>query len=192
MLICIATAQLVTYSTIQSCHIYTKHEYLLWQAFSCSVEASLCFVKCAYSWGKSDRRLDSSNEARLQVCNSPEEGDRYRISHTIWTCSLLHLFYLLYAISIWEFTSYVYPYSSGLLHWKWCNPMTAPVPGKKPKRIWEIATINKPQHQCNNHEICASFLFEIAIINISVGWCKKDVTPLLMHWSYIFLALTHR
>ena len=22
--------------------------------------------------------------------------------------------------------------------------------------------------------------------------CKKDVTPLLMHWSYIFLALTHR
>ena len=27
---------------------------------------------------------------------------------------------------------------------------------------------------------------------ISMGQCKKDVTPLLVHWSYIFLALTHR
>ena len=27
---------------------------------------------------------------------------------------------------------------------------------------------------------------------ISTGCCKKDVTPLLTHWSYIFLALTHR
>ena len=27
---------------------------------------------------------------------------------------------------------------------------------------------------------------------ISMGYCKKDLTPLLMHWSYIFLALTHR
>ena len=26
---------------------------------------------------------------------------------------------------------------------------------------------------------------------ISMGQCKKDVTPLLMHWSYVFLALTH-
>ena len=25
-----------------------------------------------------------------------------------------------------------------------------------------------------------------------MGWCKKDVTPLLMRWSYVFLALTHR
>ena len=24
------------------------------------------------------------------------------------------------------------------------------------------------------------------------GQCKKDITPLLMHWSYVFLALTHR
>ena len=28
-------------------------------------------------------------------------------------------------------------------------------------------------------------------MDISIGWCKKDVTPLLMHWSYVFLALTH-
>ena len=27
---------------------------------------------------------------------------------------------------------------------------------------------------------------------ISMGQCKKYVTPLLMHWSYVFLALTHR
>ena len=27
---------------------------------------------------------------------------------------------------------------------------------------------------------------------ISIGWCKKEVTPLLTHWSYVFLALTHR
>ena len=25
-----------------------------------------------------------------------------------------------------------------------------------------------------------------------MGWCKKDVTPLLTHWSYTFLALNHR
>ena len=25
----------------------------------------------------------------------------------------------------------------------------------------------------------------------SMGLCKKDVTPLLTHWSYVFLALTH-
>ena len=29
-------------------------------------------------------------------------------------------------------------------------------------------------------------------VNKSMGWCKKDITPLLTHWSYIFLALTHR
>ena len=27
--------------------------------------------------------------------------------------------------------------------------------------------------------------------DISMGKCKKDVTSLLMHWSYIFLALTY-
>ena len=25
-----------------------------------------------------------------------------------------------------------------------------------------------------------------------MGECKKEVTPLLTHWSYVFLALTHR
>ena len=29
-------------------------------------------------------------------------------------------------------------------------------------------------------------------MNISNGYCKKDVTPLLAHWSYVFLAITYR
>ena len=29
-------------------------------------------------------------------------------------------------------------------------------------------------------------------IYISMRWCKKGVTPLLTHWGYVFLALTHR
>ena len=29
------------------------------------------------------------------------------------------------------------------------------------------------------------------IYQISMGQCKKDVTPLLAHWCYVFLALTH-
>ena len=29
-------------------------------------------------------------------------------------------------------------------------------------------------------------------MEISVGYCKKDITPLLSQWSYVFLALTHR
>ena len=28
--------------------------------------------------------------------------------------------------------------------------------------------------------------------SMSMGWCKKDVSPLLTHWSYAFLALTHQ
>ena len=27
---------------------------------------------------------------------------------------------------------------------------------------------------------------------IAMGLCKKDVTPLLTHWSCVFLALTHQ
>ena len=29
------------------------------------------------------------------------------------------------------------------------------------------------------------------ILVISMRWYHKDVNPLLMHWSYVFLALTH-
>ena len=31
----------------------------------------------------------------------------------------------------------------------------------------------------------------MSIIYNAMGYCKKDITPLLMHWSYFFLALTH-
>ena len=49
-------------------------------------------------------------------------------------------------------------------------------------------------------EMCVKFhcIFNSPNLNFIVprlhtdGWCKKDVTPLLMHWSYVFLALTHR
>ena len=35
---------------------------------------------------------------------------------------------------------------------------------------------------------------EIKMLNqsISMAQCKKDVTPVLTHWSYVFLAPTHR
>ena len=29
-------------------------------------------------------------------------------------------------------------------------------------------------------------------VHVSMGWCKKDVTPLPTHWSYAYLSLTHR
>ena len=32
----------------------------------------------------------------------------------------------------------------------------------------------------------------LAYYKVLMGLCKKDVTPLLTHWSYIFLPLTHR
>ena len=41
-------------------------------------------------------------------------------------------------------------------------------------------------------------VFEVFIARIvgnimrPTGKCKKDVTPLLTHWSYVFLALTHQ
>ena len=38
--------------------------------------------------------------------------------------------------------------------------------------------------------ICSLVLVKVK--NISMGYCKKDVTPLLMHWSYIFLVLSHQ
>ena len=34
--------------------------------------------------------------------------------------------------------------------------------------------------------------FPIQLYSISMSECKKDITPLLTHWGYVFLALTHR
>ena len=41
-------------------------------------------------------------------------------------------------------------------------------------------------------EHVARYLNSHYVYNISMGQCKKDVTPLLMHWSYTFLELTNR
>ena len=49
----------------------------------------------------------------------------------------------------------------------------------------------------NNHEMWfqRKQLCNMKFVNsykaISMGQCKKDVTPMLRHWSYMFLALTH-
>ena len=54
--------------------------------------------------------------------------------------------------------------------------------------IFNITTKNIPisPHMCvdkNSHiENCSLYN------HISMGYCKKDVTPLLTHWSYVFSA----
>ena len=78
------------------------------------------------------------------------------------------------------------PYPSGLLLlWHWGNHMIVPVPVKEPWKnmgkfhpwIYDnTTTINKPQQN--------SFSYQI-------GGLVQDVIPLLTHWNYIFLALTH-
>ena len=50
---------------------------------------------------------------------------------------------------------------------------------------------------CEQWSISKSNLFlhkptDIFKSTISMGWCKKNVTSLLTHWSCVFLALTHR
>ena len=38
---------------------------------------------------------------------------------------------------------------------------------------------------------CKTWRSKYSWIIISMGQCKKDVTPLLKHWRYVFLTLTH-
>ena len=42
-----------------------------------------------------------------------------------------------------------------------------------------------------NDTNCIHVGFGVGSCFISMGWCKKDVTPLLTHCSYVFLVLTH-
>ena len=45
----------------------------------------------------------------------------------------------------------------------------------------------------NKTEMATSVLFQYKDhISRLMGYCKKDITPLLTRWGYIFLALTHR
>ena len=55
-----------------------------------------------------------------------------------------------------------------------------------------IANAMELPQSCTKPSICLYIQHFALPLSISTGWCKKDVTPLLMHWSYIFLALTHR
>ena len=48
-----------------------------------------------------------------------------------------------------------------------------------------------PLHQWSNPAKCGQTRIHDELM-ISMGQCKKDVTPLLTHWSYVILALTHR
>ena len=50
--------------------------------------------------------------------------------------------------------------------------------------------LNNSQFTCDLR--CLNPIGTCTVMTISMGWCKKDVTPLLIHWSYVFLALTHR
>ena len=42
------------------------------------------------------------------------------------------------------------------------------------------------------NSIANTLELHLSCTNPLMGQCKKDITPLLTHWSYIFLALTHR
>ena len=92
----------------------------------------------------------------------------------------------------------------------------SPLPVKQRRRIWAdewhefaikiITIIQTQQSMANVFSLLEEhFHFKVAVtliekINnsvffdtiISMGKCKEDVTPLLTHWSYVFLALTHR
>ena len=41
-------------------------------------------------------------------------------------------------------------------------------------------------------EVIMNQIFSLDHENLSMGLCKKDKTPLLTHWSFVFLALTHQ
>ena len=66
----------------------------------------------------------------------------------------------------------------------WSNPENM----GKPQKF--AADCSSQQNTTNQNHVL--IFYGKYCIHISMGQCKKDVTPLLMHWSYIFLALTHR
>ena len=67
-----------------------------------------------------------------------------------------------------------------------CYTGTIPVIGSTnvtPSFIGKAHTQNDPWYDAFNF---------LQNINNSKGCCKEDATPLLMHWSYVFPALTHQ
>ena len=61
-----------------------------------------------------------------------------------------------------------------------------------------IAKTSKNGHFCVTTKVSSAKWWPCCLgLNVlnkkkSMAWCKKDVTPLLTHQSYVFLALTHR
>ena len=58
--------------------------------------------------------------------------------------------------------------------------------------IWVFVGYVNSMSKCDGDDSINNFAITCIVYPISMGWCKKDVTPLLTHWSYIFLAPTHR
>ena len=65
--------------------------------------------------------------------------------------------------------------------------------------IYSTQTVEWHYHTSNTTQCFVKHSLEFHLFDlfwltdgiISMGQCKKDVTSLLAHWSYIFLALTH-
>ena len=55
-------------------------------------------------------------------------------------------------------------------------------------KCYKNIPVTSPFNSFAHERFGGSFTFGI----ILMGWCKKDVTPLLTHWNYVFLALTHQ
>ena len=96
----------------------------------------------------------------------------------------------------WKITHLNLPYLSGNTSWYWhnlqaniscfmlcCCSKVTPVR----RRRWRRRT--RASSGCSSNRY--GRLHWWAVVDISMGWCKKDVTPLLTHWNYVFLALTH-
>ena len=53
---------------------------------------------------------------------------------------------------------------------------------------WVNLSLSLSHYSDGNLLVTCSVITGITLM----GWCKIDVTPLLTHWSYVFLALTHQ
>ena len=66
---------------------------------------------------------------------------------------------------------------------------------EKQKKIHVVHSVMKPTNDFHIFHHIHMYWNDILLPSmdmISMRQCKKDVTPLLMHWIYIFLVLTHR
>ena len=83
------------------------------------------------------------------------------------------------------------------VHWQWgynMSPWYVQLSrshgGRYPCPWWHHHIHGLVQERRNSSALAMELC--LFCINPSMGLCQKDVTPLLTHWSYVFLALTHR